>query len=219
MKRPQNAKKSSGRSIVRELFLKNLGKVVTKEQIIESIMKGTGASDYENWHQRLSELRTDEGYTILSGRDRNDLKPGQYLMLTADRRETAAQRVRPTPTTWQAVLRRSKNCCEWEEGGIRCRLENGAIDPIGGGTVRLTPDHMRPHSIDPKSDPDDPNQWQALCGRHQVTKRNYWDSTTGKLHAVAIVQAASKKEKLVIFQMLLEYYGYESDEQGNLIKI
>jgi hypothetical protein len=84
----QRGAKTSGRDIVRRLFLDNLGKVVTKEQIIAAITKGLGVADYENWHQRLSELRTDEGYTILSGRDRRELKPGQYLMLTDKRRSS-----------------------------------------------------------------------------------------------------------------------------------
>jgi hypothetical protein len=193
----------SGREIVRTLFLDNLGAIVTKEQIIDAICKGVGVSDYENWHQRLSELRTDEGYTIHSYRDRKDLKPGQYVMPTDERRTIAARRVRPTPAAWQAVLKRAAVCCEWNEGNVRCGLHEGDIDPIGGGTVHLTPDHMTPHSIDPKSDPGDPTHWQALCARHQVTKRNYWDSTTGKLNAIGIVQAASGQEKNLIFEMLL----------------
>ena len=218
MAKKHAAKPTSGRDIVRALFLANVGKIVTKERIIKDICTGLGVDDYENWHQRLSELRTDEGYTILSGRDRRDLKPGQYLLLSTARRKIAAKRTRPTPETWKRVLKRAGNCCEWKESGIACRLHNGAIDPVGGGTVKLTPDHMTPHSIDPKSDPDKPAQWQALCGRHQVTKRNYWDSSTGKLNAVAIVQAAAEKEKDLIFGMLLEYYGFTRDKDGNIKK-
>ncbi len=74
-----------------------------------------------------------------------------------------------------------------ERSGDECNLKEGNIDPIGGGTVKLTPDHKRPHQMDPKSDSDDPAQWQALCGRHQVVKKNYWDNLTGKLNAEAIV--------------------------------
>ncbi|HEY8594556.1 MAG TPA: hypothetical protein VIL84_04865 [Devosiaceae bacterium] len=206
----------SGRAIVRELFLSSLGTVVTKEEIITAITEGLGVSDYENWHQRLSELRTDEGYTILSYRDRKELKPGQYLMETDEQREVAAKRIRPKPATWKAVLERANNCCEWNEEGIKCGLHNGDFDPIGGGTVKLTPDHMQPHSINPATDPNDPDQWQALCGRHQVTKRNYWDSITGKLNAVAIIQAASASEKKQVFDMLLDYYGFAEDDQGNI---
>jgi hypothetical protein len=206
------------RGLIRQLFLDNLGVVITNEQIDATLREAFGRR-IENWHQRLSELRTDEGYTILSNRDRANLRPGQYLMETPERSATASRRVGPTRATWQAVLVRAGNSCEWNEGGIPCGLANGGIDPIGGGTVRLTPDHVRPHSIDPNSDPTDPLQWQALCGRHQVTKRNYWDGTTGKLNVIGIVQAAPAVDKVQVFRMLLAYFGYKIDSARRVTKI
>jgi hypothetical protein len=84
--------------------------------------------------------------------------------------------------------------------------------------VKLTPDHKNPHSFDPNSDPNDPDQWQALCGRHQVTKKNYWDSMTGKLNVVAIVQHASVADKRAAFELLLEYFGYRRDKKGRIFR-
>lgn len=205
------------RGLIRQVFLDNLGIVITGEQIDAALREAFGRR-IENWHQRLSELRTDEGYTILSNRDRVNLRPGQYLMETAERRPVAGRRVGPTPATRQAVLTRAGNRCEWNEGGTICGLAHGDFDPIGGGTVRLTPDHVRPHSIDPNSDPNDSQQWQALCGRHQVTKRNYWDGTTGKLNIIGIIQAAPAADKLQVFHMLLSYYGYTIDSTGQVTK-
>lgn len=49
--------------------------------------------------------------------------------------------------------------------------------------------------------------WQALCGRHQVVKKNYWDHTTGKLNVYAIIQAANEEEKRSIYRFLKEYFG------------
>ena len=72
--------------------------------------------------------------------------------------------------------------------------------------------------MNPASDPDDATQWQALCGRHQVTKKNYWDNTTGKLNSLAIVQAASSTEKAAIFELLLNYYGYTKNKRGDLVR-
>lgn len=72
--------------------------------------------------------------------------------------------------------------------------------------------------MSPKADPHDPDQWQALCGRHQVTKKNYWDNTTGKLNVYAIVQAAKGKDKREAFLFLLEYYGYELRADGTITK-
>lgn len=87
-----------------------------------------------------------------------------------------------------------------------------------GGRVKLTPDHKNPHSLDPDTAPGDPAQWQALCGRHQVTKKNYWDSITGKLNAYAIVQFATRREKERIFHFLLEHFGYVMDASGGIHK-
>lgn len=203
---------------IEALFLENIGRVLTREQIIEAAKDPATGKEPENWHQRLSELRTDDGFTILSWRNRGDLKVQEYLMPNAKKRPTAAKRVKPTEQTWLKVLERAKHCCEWFEAGQRCGLHQGDSDPIGGGRVKLTPDHHRPHSIDPDADPKDPKQWQALCGRHQVMKKNYWDSLTGKLNTYAVVQAAPESDKRAVFLFLLEYFGYTRDADGSISK-
>ncbi|MBS0353469.1 MAG: restriction endonuclease [Proteobacteria bacterium] len=194
---------------IEALFLNNIGKVVTREQIIRAATDPTTGKEPENWHQRLSELRTDKGYTILSWRDWKALAPQEYILPHSERRATAAKRVLPTPACWAKVLTRAGNQCEWTEDGQRCGLASGEIDPIGGGTVKLTPDHMVPHSIDPAADPGDPSRWQALCGRHQVMKKNYWDSSSGKINVLGILQAVNETQKREALAFLLRYYGYE----------
>jgi hypothetical protein len=57
------------RARIEALFLNNLGKVVTREQIQAAATDPVTKRTPENWHQRLSEVRTDSGYTILSWRD------------------------------------------------------------------------------------------------------------------------------------------------------
>lgn len=203
---------------IEALFLDNVGKVLTREQIIQAATDPDTRREPENWHQRLSELRTDDGYTILSWRNRGDLKVQEYLMPHKEKRRIAGKRVRPTDPTWLTVLKRANYACEWNEGGHFCRLKDGGIDPIGGGRVRLTPDHKNPHSLDPDADPNDPRQWQALCGRHQVTKKNYWDTTTGKINTYAIIQFASETEKKKIFSFLLSYFGYNMLKDGSIRK-
>ena len=194
---------------IEALFLNNLGKVVTREQIIRAATNPKTGIQPENWHQRLSELRTDKGYTILSWRDWKALAPQEYVMPNDEKRKGAARRVLPTPKCWADVLSRAANQCEWTEDGQRCGLGSGEIDPVGGGTVKLTPDHMLPHSIEPSSDPSDSSKWQALCGRHQVMKKNYWDSSSGKINVLGILQSVNEKQKREALQFLMRYFGYE----------
>jgi hypothetical protein len=195
---------------IEAFFLDNLGKVATRDQIIQVARQGS-EEDPENWHQRLSELRTDDGYTILSNRDTRELKVGEYLLSSIDKRPGAGKRVLPTPSTWDQVLARAKGTCEWDEGGEKCALKHGDIDPVGGGTVKPTPDHMNPHSLCSQSDRTNPAEWRALCGRHQVMKKNYWDSTTGKLNVYAIVQSASRRDKEIVFEFLKKYFNESKD--------
>jgi len=194
------------RDRLESFFLDNIGKVATREQILEVARDPKTGEEPENWHQRLSELRTDKGYTIQSWRDRKDLKVGEYLLASAERRKTAGTRVRPSRECWRQVMARSGNRCEWSEAREICGLKEGELDPIGGGTVRLQPDHKRPHAIHPDRDPEDPECWQALCGRHQVVKKNFWDSTTGKLNVYAIVQCAGIEVKREIYRFLKSFF-------------
>ena len=198
---------NSVRARIEAFFLDNIGKVATREQITEVATDPRTGRQPENWHQRLSELRTDHGYTILSWRNRGDLRVIEYLMPTAEKRDTTARRVRPTARTWREALEFANFRCAWEEDSQPCGLRHGDIDPIGGGTVRLTPDHKRPHSLNPDADPNDSSKWQPLCGRHQIMKRNYWDDETGWLNVMAIVQSASESEKRRLLQFLKSYFG------------
>ncbi len=201
----------AGRSVrqrIEQFFLDNLGRVATRDQIREAAQDPRTGRIPENWHQRLSELRTDFGYTILSWRNRGVLGIMEYMMPHAERRSVPTERVRPSASTWKSLLKRAGNACEWEEApGVRCGLREGAIDPVGGGTVHLTPDHLTPHGVDPASDSRDPSHWRALCGRHQVIKKNFWDDRTGRLNVYAIVQAASRKDKRRVYEFLKRYFA------------
>lgn len=205
IKGPYHQRSISAR--IEAFFLDNLAKVVTREQLIEVSTDPRTGRVPENWHQRLSELRTDKGYTILSWRNRGDLRVSEYMMPDAERRSTASRRTRPNAATWNRVLDEHGHRCAWSEGGIICDLRKGDIDPVGGGTVRLTPDHKTPHALHAEADPKDPTKWQPLCGRHQVMKKNYWDDETGWLNVVAIVQSSSEEQKRHVYDFLKRYFG------------
>jgi hypothetical protein len=198
------------KSVLRRIeafFLDNIGKVATREMLQEIAKDPETGKIPENWHQRLSDLRCLHGYTIRSWRNQGDLKIMEYLMPFKKRRAAAKQRERISKNAWEKVLERSNSTCEWNEAGDTCGLKEGDIDPVGGGTVRLQADHKRPHSINAHTDPNDPEAWRALCGRHQIVKKNFWDDKTGKLNVYGIVQAASVKEKEAVYQFLKRFFG------------
>ena len=58
-------KQTSVKQRILALFLNNLGKVVGRELILRAAKDPATGQEPENRHQRLSELRTDDGYTIL----------------------------------------------------------------------------------------------------------------------------------------------------------
>ena len=200
-------RQSSIKSRLEAFFLDNLGRVATREQLIEVATDPVTGRVPENWHQRLSELRTDDGYTILSWRNRGNLRLSEYMMPNAEQRGTASRRSRPTAETWRSVLAINNSACSWTEAGISCGLQQGAIDPVGSGTVRLKPDHKMPHSIHADADALDPEKWQPLCGRHQVMKKNYWDDESDWLNVIAILQSASEEQKREAYGFIQAYFN------------
>ncbi len=204
------SKKYSERSVrgrIEALLLDNVGRVVTREMIQEVARDPSSGAVPENWHQRLSELRTDSGYRILSHRDDQRLRVSEYLLASASKLPVPNKRVRPNPGTWAAVLANAGNACEWAEDGDRCSLKEGDYDPIGGGTVHLTPDHQSPHSLGTRADASNPAHWRALCGRHQVMKKNFWDSSTGRINYIGLIQAAKFQDKREVFEVLKVYFA------------
>lgn len=194
------------RDRIEAFFLDNVGRIASREQIIKVATDPRTGKVPENWHQCVSELRTNKGCTILTQRKRGYLKVSEYLMPDSTKRKSAGARVRPTVTTWATVLKLHDYKCAWSAGGDTCGLKRGDIDPVGGGRVLLTPDHRRPHSVDAMADKTDATAWQPLCSRHQVMKKNYWDDSTGWLNVYGIVQAASVKDKRKVYDFLRECF-------------
>ena len=44
-------------------------------------------------------------------------------------------------------------------------------------------------------------------------KKNFWDDSTGKINVYAIVQAANEQEKQIVFSFLVDYFGYQINDQ------
>lgn len=192
---------TSVRDRIRAFFIRNAGKVVTKEMIQQAAKNPETGIIPENWHQRLSELRVDEGFVILSWRDRSFLKPGQYLLESAKPTNPAKRRVVLTSKDREALFKRDNYTCMWPG----CGLKKDMIDSVGGGTVVLTADHLTPHSVAVQTTTS-LDEWQTLCARHQQEKKNLIDDRTGKKNLRELVRNASKELKAQIYTDLTEFF-------------
>ncbi|MGF6180063.1 hypothetical protein ABIB42_001063 [Massilia sp. UYP32] len=188
-------------------FLDSVGLVVSNEHLKQVARDPITGNEPENWHQRVSELRTDRGYTILTQRDDPSLKNGEYCLESTDRRETAKVRRAINKKIKAALLELSPACVY-----PGCNLREGERDPVGGGTVKLQVDHKTAHNHD-DGGLNVLGNYQLLCGRHNVTKKNLWDDQTGKLNIKAILQFIPHSDKVVAKEWLSNYFSENSSER------
>jgi hypothetical protein len=141
------AHKPGSKRLILEFFLRNVGNVLESKDIQQA---SGGAVE---WARRVRELRNEDGYQILSHKDRANLKPNQYLMETIERVPAFARDI--SKQTRAQVLERNGFTCQM------CGFAAGDPDPFGGNrTVRLTMSHIIDKS---KGGEDTPQNLRAIC--------------------------------------------------------
>ena len=143
----QSKKNFGSKERILNYLLANIGKVLKSRDIRDA---SGGASE---WARRVRELRNEEGYQILSHKDRADLKPGQYLLETVVRVPAFKRGISKETRAW--VLERNGYTCQM------CGVAAGDPDPLGGPrSVRLTIGHIKDKS---KGGDDKPTNLRAVC--------------------------------------------------------
>jgi 5-methylcytosine-specific restriction endonuclease McrA len=141
------AAKNGARSKLRSHFLVNLGKVMESAELREV------SGNISEWARRVRELRTEEGFQILTHNDRSDLKPGQYLLETA----------KPQPAFERAISRETR-AFVLDRNGFTCQM-CGAVagEPHPYDPTRKTRLHLG-HIIDKSlGGTDDASNLKAIC--------------------------------------------------------
>jgi len=148
----------------------------------------------------VRELRNEEGYQILSHKDRADLKPGQYLLETIVRLPAFKRGISKETRAW--VLERNGYTCQM------CGLAAGDPDPFGTSrTVRLTLGHIRDKS---KGGDDTPQNLRAVCTSCNEGLQNTAPPKPDRVHLLSQVRRATIDDQQAVLQWLLEKYKLAS---------
>lgn len=139
--------RGGARGKLRAYFLENLGRVMHSDEL------RAVADNQSEWARRVRELRTEEGYLILTHNDRSDLKPGQYLLETQ----------KPQPAFERAISKETR-AYVLDRNGFTCQMCGavaGEAHPYD--TTRKTRLHLG-HIIDKSvGGSDESNNLRAIC--------------------------------------------------------
>ena len=135
------------RSKLRVHFLANLKRVMNSDELRNV------AGGISEWARRVRELRTEEGYLILTHNDRADLKPGQYLLESSKPQPAFARGISKEVRAY--VLDRNGFTCQM------CGAVAGEAHPYDPGRkTRLHIGHVIDKSL---GGSDEPNNLRAIC--------------------------------------------------------
>lgn len=183
---PNQQENSGSKQRILDFLLTNIGRVLSSEEI----RAATG--NVSEWARRLRELRNEEGYQILSHRDRSDLKPGQYLLETDRRLPAFARDI--SKETRAYVLERNGYICQM------CGLAAGDTDPYDPTRkVRLTMGHIIDKS---KGGEDTPGNLRAICTNCNEGLQNIAPPKPDRIHLLSQIRRATINDQLAVLDWL-----------------
>lgn len=192
------SRKRGSKQLILEFFLQNIGKVLESKEIQQA---SGGASE---WARRVRELRNEEGYQILTHKDRANLKPNQYLMETDKRVPAFARGI--SKETRARVLERNGYTCQM------CGLAAGDPDPFNPTrTVRLTMGHILDKS---KGGDDTAQNLRAVCTNCNEGLQNTASPKPDQIHLLAQIRRATINDQEAVLKWLLQKFGLEAKKKN-----
>lgn len=182
----QNPRGEGAKKRILTFLLANIGRVIEGSEI--RAVSGNASE----WARRVRELRDEQGYQILSHRDRADLKPGQYLIETDQRLPAFPREI--SKETRAYVLERNGYTCQM------CGLAAGDPDPFDPKRkVRLTLGHIIDKS---KGGIDSPSNLRAICTNCNEGLQNIAPPKPDRLHLMSQVRRATVDDQLHLLEWL-----------------
>lgn len=178
------------RDLLRDYFLSNIGRTLDSEDLREA------SGGISEWARRIRELRNEEGYPILTHNDRSELKPGQYLLLTA----------KPEPAFERGISKETR-AIVLDRNGFTCQMCGaGAGEPHPFDPSRKTRLHLG-HVIDKSmGGSDDPSNLRAVCSICNEGASNITPDRPTALKLKAQVRKARGDDQLELLKFLIEKY-------------
>jgi hypothetical protein len=188
---PAKKQREGSKAKILRFLMMNMGRIIESKEIREA------SGNVSEWARRLRELRDEEGYQILSHKDRANLKPGQYLIET-DKRVPALPR-NISKETRAFVLERNGYTCQM------CGLAAGDPDPFNPErTIRLTMGHIIDKS---KGGNDDPQNLRAICTNCNERLQNAAPPKPDRVWLLSQVRRATIDDQLEILRWLEQKYS------------
>ncbi len=174
------------KSKLRAHFLGNIGRVMDSDELRAIAM------NQSEWARRVRELRTEEGYQILTHNDRSDLKPGQYLLESSKPLPAFERGV--TKETRAVVLDRNGFTCQM------CGAVAGEEHPFD--STRKTRLHIG-HVIDKsKGGSDDAFNLRAICSVCNEGAQNVTQMRPDLKQLLIQVRRATTADQLEVLKWL-----------------
>jgi hypothetical protein len=184
-------KQKGSKQLILDYLLANVGRVIESNEL----QKASGWK--AEWARRVRELRDEEGWAILSNKDRAELKPGQYLLESTKRRPAFRRGI--SKETKAHVLERNGYTCQM------CGLAAGDPDPFTPGrTVRLTMGHIIDKS---KGGDDSPGNLRAVCTNCNEGLQNTALPKPDRVWLLSQVRRATIEDQRAVVDWLLQKFG------------
>ena len=179
-------RKPSSKQRILNFFLSHVGEVLESRDIQHA---SGGAVE---WARRVRELRNEEGYQILTHRDRADLKPNQYILISTIRKPAFKREISKEARAY--VLERNGYTCQM------CGSAAGDPDPLGSSrTVRLTIGHIVDKS---KGGEDTPSNLRAVCSACNEGLQNIAPPKPDTLQLLGQIRRATIQDQKKVLEWL-----------------
>lgn len=181
------AKNGTGaRAKLRAYILDHIGKILTSDELREA------SGGISEWARRVRELRDEEGFDIQTHNDRSDLKPGQYVLVSA----------KPKPAFERSISKETR-AIVLDRNGFTCQMCGAAAgEPHPYDHGRKTRLHLG-HILDKSMGGDDsPGNLRAICSVCNEGASNLTLNRPEAIKLIAQVRRAPVKDQLDVLAWL-----------------